>query len=292
MRRCAPSPRTLAIIKPEGLATLGGFISSVYSAGLRISQMQTSECAAVADNPQFSEWYAPRAAPRGGRIGAVAPRIGADAGRGRARARSLGGESAGNVVGIEVVGANSVDSLLKLCAGSTAVYASPSSEAALKDVDGFFSSVPPCTAPPSAACTCCLIKPHAVQDANVGKIVSSIQSTGSGFSIASIGMYNLEREDAAEFFEVYRGVVPEYGSMVDELTSNSFIAMMIEGGEDVVEEFRSLCGPPDPELAVILRPTSLRAQFGVDKVRNAVHCTDLPEDGNLEASYFFKVLLS
>ena len=102
----------------------------------------------------------------------------------------------------------------------------------------------------------------------------------------------MEREDAAEFYEVYRGVVQEYGSMVDELTSNSFIAMMIEGEEDVVEQFRSLCGPPDPELAVILRPTSLRAQFGIDKVKNAVHCTDLPEDGALEANYFFKVLLA
>ena len=175
------------------------------------------------------------------------------------------------------------------------MYVSPSSEVALQDLDSFFTTVPPRTAPPSSedamACTCCLIKPHVVQDANVGKIVSAIQSSRS-FSIASIGMYNLEREDAAEFYEVYRGVVSEYGSMVDELTSNSFIAIMIEGDENVVEDFRSLCGPPDPELAVILRPTSLRAQFGVDKVRNAVHCTDLPEDGSLEANYFFKVLLS
>jgi nucleoside-diphosphate kinase len=31
-----------------------------------------------------------------------------------------------------------------------------------------------------------------------------------------------------------------------------------------------------------LRPRTLRALFGVDKVQNAVHCTDLPEDGLLE----------
>jgi len=50
------STRTLAIIKPEGLANLGGILDSVYKAGLRISQMQTSDCVAVADNPYFSKW--------------------------------------------------------------------------------------------------------------------------------------------------------------------------------------------------------------------------------------------
>lgn len=49
-------------------------------------------------------------------------------------------------------------------------------------------------------------------------------------------------------------------------------------------------GPLDPEIARVLRPDSLRAKFGFDKVRNAVHCTDLPEDGALETHYFFKIL--
>ena len=36
------------------------------------------------------------------------------------------------------------------------------------------------------------------------------------------------------------------------------------------------------EIARHLRPRTLRALFGKDKIRNAVHCTDLPEDGILE----------
>ncbi|RLV99025.1 hypothetical protein DV515_00010233, partial [Chloebia gouldiae] len=35
-------------------------------------------------------------------------------------------------------------------------------------------------------------------------------------------------------------------------------------------------------LARHLRPGTLRAVFGTDKIQNAVHCTDLPEDGLLE----------
>lgn len=36
------------------------------------------------------------------------------------------------------------------------------------------------------------------------------------------------------------------------------------------------------EISRHLRPTTLRALYGKDKVKNAVHCTDLPDDGVLE----------
>lgn len=39
------------------------------------------------------------------------------------------------------------------------------------------------------------------------------------------------------------------------------------------------------EVAKHLRPHTLRAKFGVDKVRNAIHCTDLPDDAGLEVRW-------
>jgi nucleoside-diphosphate kinase len=57
-----------------------------------------------------------------------------------------------------------------------------------------------------------------------------------------------------------------------------------------VQAFRDLCGPYDPEVARQVKPDCIRARFGVDKVRNAVHCTDLAEDGALEVQYFFQIL--
>ena len=33
-----------------------------------------------------------------------------------------------------------------------------------------------------------------------------------------------------------------------------------------------------------------RAKFGQDRVRNAIHCTDLAEDGVVECEYFFNIL--
>lgn len=43
-------------------------------------------------------------------------------------------------------------------------------------------------------------------------------------------------------------------------------------------------------MARTLRPRTLRALFGLDKVKNGVHCTDLPEDAILEVEYFFRIL--
>jgi len=48
----------------------------------------------------------------------------------------------------------------------------------------------------------------------------------------------------------------------------------------------------DPELARVLRPNSLRALFGLNKIKNGVHCTDLQADGPLEVNYFFSILQS
>jgi nucleoside-diphosphate kinase len=43
-------------------------------------------------------------------------------------------------------------------------------------------------------------------------------------------------------------------------------------------------------MAKIVRPRTIRAIYGKDKVKNAVHCTDLNDDGILEVQYFFNVL--
>ena len=44
------------------------------------------------------------------------------------------------------------------------------------------------------------------------------------------------------------------------------------------------------ELARHVRPNTIRALFGRTKAKNAIHCTDLPEDAELEVEYFFKIL--
>jgi nucleoside-diphosphate kinase len=88
--------------------------------------------------------------------------------------------------------------------------------------------------------------------------------------------------------------------MVDELITGPCIAMEVSAGQvkldpqghsdttdplnNIVAAFRQFVGPFDPEIGRKIRPDSLRALYGEDKVKNAVHCTDLSEDGELEVS--------
>ncbi len=108
---------------------------------------------------------------------------------------------------------------------------------------------------------------------------------------------------AEDFFNDYRGVLANYSQMIENICSGTILALMItkEGKrfkngfdddtfDDSVLSFRKFCGPNEPDLARIVRPNTLRAIFGVDGIKNAVHCTDLSEDGEMECRYFFESL--
>ncbi|XP_070798857.1 nucleoside diphosphate kinase homolog 7 isoform X2 [Pituophis catenifer annectens] len=136
-------------------------------------------------------------------------------------------------------------------------------------------------------CTCCVIKPHAIKEGVAGKIIKAILD--GGFDISALQMFYMDRANSEEFYAIYKGVVAEYSEMVVELCSGPCIALEIRQ-IDPEKVFRDYCGPSDPEIARYLRPGTLRARFGKNKIQNAVHCTDLPEDGLLEVQYFFSIL--
>ena len=102
-------------------------------------------------------------------------------------------------------------------------------------------------------------------------------------------IFYLDKNSAEEFFDVYKGVLPEYGKIIDDVTNGPVVALEVRQ-DDVVNKIRALVGPHDPEIAKVLRPKSLRAIFGIDRVRNVCHCTDLPEDGVLECQYMFELM--
>lgn len=170
-----------------------------------------------------------------------------------------------------------------------ACHGSDSDGSAAREIEFFFPSKGPSRHNTATFrdCTCCVIKPSAVVSGLAGAIINSI--TREGFEIAAIKLFNMEQANAEEFLEVYKGVVQEYGSMVAELTSGPCIALEVRA-RDAPNVFRRFVGPTDPEIARHLRPNTLRAKFGKNKIQNAVHCTDLPEDGILEVEYFFKIL--
>lgn len=177
-----------------------------------------------------------------------------------------------------------------------AVHGSKDVESAASEIEFFFpsssKSVLESTCKASGNCTCCVIRPSAIKAGLSGKIIMAI--TDAGFKIQTAQLFNLEKANAEEFLEVYKGVVHEYAGMVTELTSGPCLALEVVPARPtdvpVTLAFRELCGPSDPEIARQLRPRTVRAMFGTDKVKNAVHCTDLPDDGQLEVEYFFRIL--
>ncbi|XP_071625852.1 nucleoside diphosphate kinase homolog 7 isoform X2 [Temnothorax longispinosus] len=191
-------------------------------------------------------------------------------------------------------------SSLRACYGKddihNAVYGSKDTETAMQELQYFF--------PDSKCknkglkntatlqnCTCCIIKPHAVQEGLLGAIFDDIQK--AGYTITAVQQFYVNPINSEEFLEIYKGVLPEYTAMVAELQSGPCIVMEVSHKDEspnIVADFRNLCGPMDPDIARQIRPNTLRAKYGKTKVQNAIHCSDLPEDGILEVEYFFKIL--
>lgn len=166
-----------------------------------------------------------------------------------------------------------------------AVHASSSIQNKKAECELWFGSENPCTAI-YTNCTCVVIKPHVVAAGLTGQAIDAILE--EGFEISAMQMFNLDKPTAQEFFEIYRGVLPEFIPITEHMTTGPCIVMEVRQ-ENAVQSFRELCGPLDPEISKNLRPNSLRARFGIDRICNGFHCTDLAEDGVLESEYFFSL---
>ncbi len=156
-------------------------------------------------------------------------------------------------------------------------------------------------------CSLCLIKPHIIREGKAGEVIQTIFD--NDFQISGLLSIHLTIEMAEELFNSYRGIIADYSLMLETITSGPSLAVAVtsrsstanpragsfydskfDDSEDVVTKFRDVAGPYNPQLAKILRPKSIRALFGMNELTNAVHCTDLPEDGEMECRFFFQTL--
>ncbi|XP_024921368.1 nucleoside diphosphate kinase homolog 7 isoform X3 [Cynoglossus semilaevis] len=281
--------RTLAILKPDVVTKIGDFLELIYSSNLIVTKAKMS-CLTC---NQAADFYAEhQSKPFFNNLVQYV--------------------SSGPLVAMELMGTDAVSAWRRLLGptdsptrrespqnvrsqmGAEGIknvgHGSDSLAAAARELEFFFPStvgLGPGNTARCTDCTCCIIKPHAMSEGLAGKILNSISK--AGFEITALQMFHVERANAEEFLEVYKGVVTEYSCMVSELCSGPCMVLEIHGN-DVPKRFREFCGPADPEIARHLYPTTLRALYGKTKVRNAVHCTDLPEDGVLEVKYFFTIL--
>lgn len=136
-------------------------------------------------------------------------------------------------------------------------------------------------------CTCCVVKPHAVKSGDFGNILDQI--TSQGYEVSAMETVHFDRTTAEEFLEIYKDVIPDFPDHITQLCSGIAVAIELRA-QDAVTTFRESCGPWDVQMAKELRPQTLRAKFGVDNIRSAVYCTDLPADGSIDCEYCFKIM--
>lgn len=277
---------TCALIKPCSIASMGKILSIICSSGFQINNIKFTQIS----RSDAEEFYAEH------------------------KGRSFFGElvsfmSSGPLVALELMGQDAIKSWRALIGPTdpakareeapntiraqfgadgtrNACHGSDSTDSASREIDFWFG--PRSQASSSFVgnnCTLCVVKPHAISKA--GDIINQILD--AGYDISAMRSFTMDKANAEEFLEVYKGVVTEYPEMVQQMSSGTCIALEVRG-EDVGTRFREFAGPADPEIARHLRPKTLRAIYGNDKIQNAVHCTDLAEDGQLEVEYFFSIL--
>ncbi len=134
--------------------------------------------------------------------------------------------------------------------------------------------------------TLIIIKPDAVSKGAVGKILDRFIS--EGFSIKALKMFKFTEEKAKRFYIVHKDR-PFYNELVEFMTSGPVVAAVLEG-EDAIKRVREIIGPTDSEEARKVAPQSIRALFGTDKGKNAIHASDSEESANYEIPFIFSDL--
>ena len=125
-----------------------------------------------------------------------------------------------------------------------------------------------------------MIKPDAVEKAGIGGVIEMLEK--GGLRIVGLRMTRLSRAQAEGFYAVHKQR-PFFNDLVKFMTSGPAVLMALEG-ENAVTRYRELMGPTDSKKAPA---GTIRARYGTDIERNAVHGSDAPDTARFELAYFF-----
>ena len=128
--------------------------------------------------------------------------------------------------------------------------------------------------------TLSIIKPDAVANGVIGKILDRFES--NGLRIAATKKLQLSRQDAEAFYAVH-SERPFFKDLVDFMISGPVVVSVLEG-EDAMKKNRDLMGATNPKEA---EAGTIRADFAENIDANAVHGSDSVENAAVEIAFFF-----
>ena len=129
--------------------------------------------------------------------------------------------------------------------------------------------------------TFAMIKPDAYTA--MGKIIDGVYS--SGFVINRLKMSRFNKSTAGEFYKEHVGKA-FYPNLEAHICSDVVIGMELVSPE-AVTKWRSVIGPTNTQNALAEAPNSIRALYGTDGTKNAVHGADSPGSYKREVNYWF-----
>ena len=125
-----------------------------------------------------------------------------------------------------------------------------------------------------------LVKPDAVQNGQGGEIISRLEKLG--LKMVARKVLRMDRALAEQLYAIHRDK-PFFGELVEYMTSAPIVAAVFMG-EGAVAKIRQAMGATDPAKA---DAGTIRADFGLDVRRNAVHGSDSVETAEKEIPLFF-----
>ncbi len=130
------------------------------------------------------------------------------------------------------------------------------------------------------ATTLTIIKPDSVAAGNAGNILALLQK--KGFVIRGLKMVHLSAEQARAFYAVHKER-PFYNDLVEFMTSGPVIPAVLEH-ENAVPYLREVMGATNSAEAA---DGTVRALYGTNIERNAIHGSDSAENAAIELAFFF-----
>ncbi len=128
--------------------------------------------------------------------------------------------------------------------------------------------------------TLTMIKPDSMSAGSAGKILAHLED--EGFKIIALKRIHLTQDQARAFYEVHRER-PFYDDLVSFMTECPIIAAVLER-DDAVAHLRQVMGATNSQEAA---EGTIRALYGTDIERNAIHGSDSPENAAIESAFFF-----
>lgn len=127
--------------------------------------------------------------------------------------------------------------------------------------------------------TLALIKPHAVFERKVGRIITHIED--NGFAIIMASMKQLQREGAEEFYREHVG--KEFFPNLTKVMSSGPLWALVLSKPNAVEEWRKVIGATDPSKA---EAGTIRKHHE-NVTLNAVHGSATDFEAIREINFFF-----